>query len=67
MNLSPFSIDRRILSKTILWRILATLITFTVSLLVTGRIDIAGSIGVLDAAIKTLVYYYHEKFWDRRS
>lgn len=55
----------RSLLKTISWRFLATLTTFLLVLLFTKKIDIALSIGVLEAFIKAGIYYIHERIWDK--
>tara|TARA_B100001971_G_C17893009_1_gene384022 strand:- start:191 stop:394 length:204 start_codon:yes stop_codon:yes gene_type:complete len=55
---------RRIL-KTITWRTVATSITVVVAYILTGRLEIAGSIGLLDGSIKMVSYYAHESIWDK--
>lgn len=55
----------RSIAKTISWRALATLITFAISLLLTGRLDIAVKIGLADTLVKLFVYYFHERAWNR--
>ncbi len=49
--------------KAISWRFLATLITFTVALVLTGRMVVAIKIGVLDTVIKIFAYFLHERLW----
>ncbi len=49
--------------KAISWRFLATLITFTVALVLTGRTVVAIKIGVLDTVIKIFAYFLHERLW----
>jgi adenylylsulfate kinase len=55
----------RTLLKTISWRFLATLTTFLLVLLFTKKLEIALSIGALEALIKAAVYYFHERIWDK--
>lgn len=57
----------RSIAKTITWRSLATVITFSVAWIVTGRFTFAAEIGVADTLIKLCVYYSHERFWNRFS
>jgi len=56
---------RKRIIKTITWRVIATSITITIAYIITGRLEIAGTVGALDAAIKMVSYYAHENIWDR--
>ena len=58
---------RRSAVKALSWRVLATFITMAVTLVVTGRLVLAAQIGLLDTAIKFLIYYLHERAWVRIS
>ena len=49
--------------KSLTWNALAFTITTIVSYLMTGSIEIAGSIGLIERVIKLIVYHYHEKLW----
>lgn len=62
-GISPV-VKRRIL-KTATWRVVSTGITATGVLIVTGSLAFAGVVGLIDAAIKTTAYYFHEHFWDK--
>ena len=53
--------------KTITWRVLATAITFSVAFILTGELEKAAEIGILDTLIKLGVYYSHERVWNRLS
>ena len=55
----------RSIVKALTWRFIATIVTFSVAWLLTGRADIAIEIGLLDTVIKLGAYYYHERTWDR--
>ena len=55
----------RSIMKTFSWRFLATVITFVVAWIFTGRVTVAAEIGVADTLIKLGVYYSHERFWNR--
>ena len=52
--------------KTISWRIIALTATVLVVWVSTGSIEIAASIGGIDAVIKTILYWLHEKVWQPR-
>jgi uncharacterized membrane protein len=49
--------------KALSWRILGTLDTFAISWLLTGRVEIAGSIAGLEIFTKIAWYYLHERIW----
>ena len=53
------------LYKSISYRIISVLITFLISLALTGNMSIAGSIASIDAVIKFVVYYLHERAWGK--
>ncbi len=55
----------RTITKTLSWRFVATLITFSVAWLVTGKLTFALEIGVADTLIKLGAYYFHERLWIR--
>jgi uncharacterized membrane protein len=49
--------------KAVSWRALGTLDTFAISWLMTGRMQIAGSIAGLEIVTKVTWYYFHERIW----
>jgi adenylylsulfate kinase len=51
--------------KAFSWRLLATLTTFCLVWLFTGRIDTAIMVGGLEAILKMLIYFFHERGWNR--
>jgi uncharacterized membrane protein len=53
----------RSILKAISWRTLGTLDTFAISWLLTGRVEIAGSIAGLEVITKVAWYYLHERVW----
>ena len=55
----------RSIIKTLSWRFWATVITFFVSWLITGKVTIAIEIGLVDTLIKLFAYYLHERGWNR--
>ncbi len=55
----------RSIIKTISWRVTGTIDTFLVSWVVTGRIGIAASISAVEVFTKLLLYYLHERAWNR--
>ena len=55
----------RSLAKAVSWRATGTLDTILVSLLITGRLKLAISIGFVELFTKICLYYLHERFWNR--
>jgi len=55
----------RSLVKAASWRFLGTLDTIAVSWLLTGRFRTAVSIGGVEVFTKMLIYYLHERAWNR--
>jgi adenylylsulfate kinase len=55
----------RSMIKAISWRVLATLTTTALVYAVTGRTDLAVTIGLLEATSKMVLYYFHERMWNR--
>ena len=55
----------RTITKALSWRFVATLVTFSVAWLVTGKLTFAVEIGVADTLIKLGAYYFHERLWIR--
>jgi len=49
--------------KTISYRVVGTLTTFTVSYVSTGSVKIASTIGVTELMIKPVIYFFHERIW----
>jgi uncharacterized membrane protein len=49
--------------KALSWRTLGTLDTFAISWLLTGRVEIAGSIAGLEIVTKIAWYYLHDRVW----
>ena len=51
------------LLKTLSWRIIGTIDTMLISYMLTGKLDIAMSIGGIEVVSKMLLYYLHERAW----
>jgi len=49
--------------KSVTWRICATLTTFTLVWIFTGKLDTAIMVGGLEAFIKMAIYFFHERLW----
>ncbi len=55
----------RSLLKAISWRFFATLTTTTIIFLFFGRLDLAIAAGLVELIIKILVYFLHERLWNK--
>ena len=51
--------------KAVTWRIIASLDTFFLSYIITGRFDWATSIAIFEIITKAIIYYLHERAWNR--
>jgi uncharacterized membrane protein len=56
---------RRSVLKAISWRVTGTIDTIVISFLVTRRVKLAISIGVVELFTKLGLYYLHERAWER--
>jgi uncharacterized membrane protein len=56
---------KRSLIKTITWRITGSGATFGISYLILGNFVIAGSIATIQLVTNTVLYFIHERVWDR--
>jgi len=56
---------RRSFVKAISWRILAAIITACVALALTKELKFAAEIGLIDTAVKLLIYFAHERVWNK--
>lgn len=56
---------KRSILKAITWRLTGTLDTFLLSWIITGKPKVAASISVAELITKTLLYYLHERIWNK--
>ena len=63
MNLKKPESHKRTVAKTISWRIIATITTALLVYIFTGNFKIAVVVGALEAVLKLLFYYLHERGW----
>ena len=59
--------DKRFRSilKTISWRLTGTLDTIIISYLITRELKWALSIGFIEVFTKLILYYFHERIWEK--
>jgi uncharacterized membrane protein len=55
----------RSLIKNITWRIVASITTALLAYLVTGNWKLSFGIGSLDVIAKFILYYFHERAWNK--
>ena len=55
---------RRSVAKAVSWRTLATVDTFLISWLITGRAATAGGIAATEVLTKVVLFYLHERGWN---
>ena len=53
------------LIKTIIWRILATVLTFLSAWLVTGNVKVGLAIGGVEVLVKMIGYFTFERLWNK--
>ena len=53
--------------KTISWRTVGTLDTIIISYFITGNLVMAASIGSIEVVTKMILYYFHERAWNKLS
>jgi uncharacterized membrane protein len=58
---------RRSLAKAVTWRVTGTVDTFLLSILITRQIKYALAISGTELVTKILLYYFHERAWERVS
>lgn len=54
-------------AKSLSWRVVATLTTVLLVLAFTGEVSIALSVGGAEVVAKLIIFYVHERIWDRFS
>jgi len=57
----------RSIVKTISWRTVGTIDTVVISYLITGSFTMAASIGSIELVTKMILYYGHERVWNKIS
>ena len=62
---ATFETNRRSIVKSISWRFFAALITSLVVFFMTGKMEFAAKVGMIDTAIKLVVYFGHERIWNK--
>ena len=53
----------RSIAKAITWRVIATTTTMAAVFLVSGEVELALGVGLIDVVAKLIFYYAHERAW----
>jgi adenylylsulfate kinase len=53
----------RTILKSLTWRVGGLLLTVLTAWLITRKVEVAASIGLLDTLLKVFAYYVHERLW----
>lgn len=56
---------KRALAKTLSWRICATLATILIVYVFIGDFKIASAVGGVEVIAKMLLYFFHERVWNK--
>lgn len=56
---------KRSLVKTISWRLVGSSATLLIAFLITGSLGASGTIAILQLITNTLLYFIHERVWDK--
>jgi uncharacterized membrane protein len=57
--------SQRSFLKTVSWRVTGSTSTAVIAWLVTGDIGVAGALALIQAMTNTVLYYLHERLWNR--
>lgn len=57
----------RSILKTVSWRIVGTIDTIVISWVLTGEIETALAIGSVELVTKMILYFGHERLWNKIS
>lgn len=58
-------IRQRSITKAVSWRLFATLTTMVIVFIFTKKINLSLSVGFVEITSKLLLYYCHERLWNK--
>jgi uncharacterized membrane protein len=56
---------KRSLVKSVVWRVICIVVSVLTTFFLTARWDLAVAIGTVYNAVTMVLYYFHERFWNR--
>ena len=57
--------NKRSITKALTYRFWQSLNTFLISLVVTGKLDMAAAIVSIEVVVKIFIYFLHERIWSK--
>ncbi|MFC1675447.1 DUF2061 domain-containing protein [Planctomycetota bacterium] len=60
-----YASPKRSFTKSLTWRLCATITTVILVWIFVGKLSIAFSVGAVEIIVKLAVYYFHERVWNR--
>lgn len=57
--------QKRSITKALTYRVWQSLNTFLISLVVTGKLDMAAAIVSIEVVVKIVIYFFHERIWSK--
>lgn len=57
--------NTRSITKALTYRFWQSLNTFLISLVITGKIDMAAAIVSIEVVVKIIIYFFHERIWSK--
>lgn len=61
------STRKKSFKKALTWIILDNGITWSIAYLITGKVFVSLGIAIISNTIEILVYYFHERIWDKHD
>ena len=59
------NLEDKIMTKTLTFAAIHFSVAFTVTYLLTGSVVVGGAVALVEPAINTVVFYFHDKVWKR--
>jgi uncharacterized membrane protein len=56
---------KRSMMKSLTWRTICILVSIITAYFLTGKLDVSVAIGTVYNAITMILYYFHERFWNK--
>jgi len=57
--------NKKFLAKTVTWKLIDGVVTFTLCYLLTGELFISLNLAILEVLVESVFYYFHEHVWDK--
>jgi uncharacterized membrane protein len=57
--------NTRSIVKTLTWRLTGSTATFLIAYFLIGSITVAGVLGITQLIFNTVLYYFHERIWNK--